>query len=59
MSNASVQGTAGVNVPESNALTIIDILTNTSGSPITLLITITPTGPQRLRGSSGSGGDHK
>ncbi|MDH5580227.1 MAG: hypothetical protein OEZ09_17395, partial [Betaproteobacteria bacterium] len=43
MSDASVQGTAGVAVPESNALTITDNLVNTTGSSITATYTITPT----------------
>jgi len=45
MSSGPAQGTAGVNVPESNALTITDVLTNTTGSPITATYNIIPTGP--------------
>jgi len=43
MSDASVQGTAGVAVPEANALTITDLLTNTTGAVITATYSITPT----------------
>src|SRR5205814_2022020 len=43
MSDASVQGSAGAAVPESNALTITDNLVNTTGSPITATYVITPT----------------
>ncbi|WP_185153301.1 PKD-like domain-containing protein, partial [Fulvivirga lutimaris] len=43
MSDGSVQGTTGTNVPESNALTITDVLTNTTGAAITATYSITPT----------------
>ncbi|MBL7846410.1 MAG: PKD domain-containing protein, partial [Cyclobacteriaceae bacterium] len=52
MSDASVQGSAGVAVAESAALTITDILTNTSGSPITATYTITPTSAGGCVGAS-------
>ena len=43
MSAGSPQGSPGVAVPELNALTILDVLTNTSGSSITATYAITPT----------------
>ncbi|MFN8807672.1 MAG: beta strand repeat-containing protein [Bacteroidota bacterium] len=42
MSDASVQGTGGTNVPATNPLHIIDVLTNTTAAPITATYTITP-----------------
>ena len=42
MSDGSSQGTAGVNVPESDPLHITDALTNTTGAVITATYTITP-----------------
>ncbi|MEQ8928119.1 MAG: PKD-like domain-containing protein [Fulvivirga sp.] len=42
MSDGSVQGSVGTNVPESNALTITDILTNTTSNSITATYSITP-----------------
>jgi gliding motility-associated-like protein len=43
MSDASVQGSGGVNVPESNALTITDALVNLTGADITATYNMTPT----------------
>ena len=51
MSDASIQGSAGVAVPEASALTITDILANTTGSPITATYNITPTGPSGCVGA--------
>jgi hypothetical protein len=45
MSDASAQGNSGSAVPESNTLTITDVLTNTSSAAITATYNITPTGP--------------
>jgi len=45
MSSGGPQGSAGLAVPEASALTITDILANTTGLPITATYTITPTGP--------------
>src|SRR6185295_15641880 len=43
MSAGGPQGTPGLAVPESNALTILDVLTNTTGTAITATYVITPT----------------
>ena len=43
MSDASAQGTVGVNVPESNAFTLTDVLVNKTGADITATYNITPT----------------
>ena len=45
MSDGSGQGTSGTSIPESNALTITDVFTNTTASPITATYSLTPTGP--------------
>jgi len=57
MSSGGPQGSARLQFLKPVALTITDILANTTGLPIRLLYDY-PDGPQRLRGSSGSGGDH-
>ncbi|MEQ9659254.1 PKD-like domain-containing protein, partial [Fulvivirga sp.] len=43
MSAGPAQGSIGTDVPESNALTITDVLTNTTGASITATYSVTPT----------------
>jgi hypothetical protein len=52
LSDASVQGSAGVAVAEANATTINDVLVNITGAPITATYNITPTGPTGCVGAA-------
>ncbi len=42
MSDASAQGSSGTNVPATNPLHLLDVLTNTTANPISATYTITP-----------------